>query len=48
VLDGLALTAFFLDRRVFAPHGRKLPAARSRFVDALKRIATLSPSEISS
>jgi DNA repair protein RecO (recombination protein O) len=48
VLDGLALTAFFLDRRVFAPHGRKLPAARSRFVDALKRIATLSRSEISS
>ena len=41
VLDGLALTAFFLERRVFAPHGRKLPAARSRFVDALQRIATL-------
>ena len=45
VLDGLTLTAFFLDRRVFAPHGRKLPAARSRFVDALKRIATLPSGE---
>lgn len=48
VLDGLALTAFFLDRRVFAPHGRKLPAARSRFVDALQRIATLSRDETQS
>jgi DNA repair protein RecO (recombination protein O) len=47
VLDGLALTGFFLDRRVFAPHGRKLPAARSRFVDVLQRIATLSRGEAS-
>ncbi|HEX6841192.1 MAG TPA: DNA repair protein RecO [Stellaceae bacterium] len=48
VLDGLALTAFFLDRRVFQPHARKLPAARSRFVDALQRIATLSGGETAS
>ena len=47
VLDGLALTAFFVDRRVFAPHGRKLPAARSRFVDVLQRIATLPRGEAS-
>jgi DNA repair protein RecO (recombination protein O) len=47
VLDGLALTAYFFDRRVFAPHGRKLPSARSRFVDALRRIATLSRGEAS-
>ena len=42
LLDGLALTGFFLDHRVFAPHGRKLPAARGRFVDALQRITTIS------
>ena len=47
VLDGLALTGFFLDHRVFAPHGRKLPAARSRFVDVLQRITTLSRGEAS-
>jgi DNA repair protein RecO (recombination protein O) len=40
--DGLALTGFFLDRRVFAPQGRKLPAARGRFVDALGRMTTIS------
>jgi DNA repair protein RecO (recombination protein O) len=42
VLDGLALTGFFLDSRVFAPHGRKLPAARSRFVDQLERMANMA------
>ncbi len=42
LLDGLALTGFFLDHRVFAPHGRKLPAARGRFVDVLRRITTIS------
>jgi DNA repair protein RecO (recombination protein O) len=42
LLDGLALTEYFLDHRVFAPHGRKLPAARRRFVDALTRITTIS------
>jgi DNA repair protein RecO (recombination protein O) len=42
LLDGLALTGFFLDRRVFAPHGRKLPAARGRFVDALARVTTIT------
>lgn len=42
LLDGLALTRYFLERRVFAPHGRKLPAARGRFVDALARITTIS------
>jgi DNA repair protein RecO (recombination protein O) len=47
LLDGLALAAFFLDRRVFAPHGRKLPDARSRFVDVLQRITALSRGEIS-
>lgn len=42
VLDGLVLTGFFLERRVFAPHGRDLPAARSRFVDLLRRMTTIS------
>ncbi len=41
VLDGLALTGFFLERRVFAPHGRKLPAARSRYIDALRQVLTI-------
>jgi DNA repair protein RecO (recombination protein O) len=38
--DGLALTGFFLERRVVTPHGRKMPAARTRFVDAIRRMAT--------
>jgi DNA repair protein RecO (recombination protein O) len=42
VLDGLALTGHFLSARVFEPHGRKLPAARSRFVDVLQRMVTLT------
>jgi DNA repair protein RecO (recombination protein O) len=42
VLDGSELTGFFLERRVFQPHGRHLPAARSRFVDVLRRFATIS------
>jgi DNA repair protein RecO (recombination protein O) len=39
--DGLALTGFFLERRVVEPHGRKMPAARARFVDAVRRMATI-------
>lgn len=38
VLDGIALTGFFLERRVFAPHGTRLPAARTRFVDVLHQV----------
>ncbi len=37
IIDGLALTGYFLDRRVLAPHGRKIPAARARFADVIKR-----------
>lgn len=40
--DGLALTGFFFERRVVEPHGRKMPAARARFVDAVGRMATIS------
>ncbi len=41
VFDGLDLTGFFLDRRVFSPHGKKLPAARARYVDALRQVLTM-------
>jgi DNA repair protein RecO (recombination protein O) len=42
VMDGLELTGFFLDRRVFAPHGRALPPARTRFVEFLRQFITIS------
>jgi DNA repair protein RecO (recombination protein O) len=42
VLDGLALTEYFLERRVFEPHERSMPQARSRFVDVLRRMAKIS------
>jgi DNA repair protein RecO (recombination protein O) len=42
VIDGLTLTGFFLERRVLAPHGRKLPAARGRYVDALTQVLTIA------
>ncbi len=48
VLDGLRLTGFFLDRRVFHPNGRKPPAARTRFVDLLSRTGTLATQRIES
>ncbi len=35
--DGLALTGFFLERRVVEPHGRKMPEARARLVAALQK-----------
>jgi DNA repair protein RecO (recombination protein O) len=42
VLDALRLAGFFLERRVFAPHGRGLPPARTRFLDMLRQFATIS------
>ncbi len=42
VLDGLALTGYFLDRRVFEPQDRDVPPARARFVDLIQRLATIS------
>jgi DNA repair protein RecO (recombination protein O) len=42
VLDGLALTGYFLDHRVFAPHGKKLPPARNRYVDVLRHVLTMA------
>lgn len=38
ILDGLALTGFFLEQRVFAPHRHKLPAARTRYVDVVRQV----------
>jgi DNA repair protein RecO (recombination protein O) len=34
---GLDLTGFFLERHVFWPHNKPLPAARARFMEALSR-----------
>jgi DNA repair protein RecO (recombination protein O) len=42
VADGLRLVGFFLERHVFAPLGRPLPPARSRFVDRMGQRATIS------
>jgi DNA repair protein RecO (recombination protein O) len=41
LLDGLRLAGFFLEQRVFAPHQRKLPAARSRYVDGLTKVLAI-------
>ncbi len=37
VLDGLALTGHFLERRLFRLHDRKMPAARGRFLEKFGR-----------
>jgi DNA repair protein RecO (recombination protein O) len=37
LVDGLALTGFFLERRVVEPHGRKMPPARTRFVATVRK-----------
>ncbi len=42
LLDGLTLTGHFLATHVFAPDGRKLPAARIRLVDAIAGTTTIS------
>jgi DNA repair protein RecO (recombination protein O) len=42
VIDALHLAAFFLEERVLMPNGQKLPPARSRFVDALAQLVTIS------
>ncbi len=42
VAAGLDLTGFFLARCIFAPDGRELPPARTRFVDAIARDPTIS------
>ncbi|MFQ5984823.1 MAG: DNA repair protein RecO [Alphaproteobacteria bacterium] len=43
--QGLTLTGHFFARHVFAAQGRGLPAARTRFIDRLSRIAPTSSGE---
>ena len=45
VLAGLALTGYFLERHVLAPHGAGLPAARARLVATLAA-KTTKPNQI--
>lgn len=42
ILDGLALTGYFLHRHVYRPHGRQLPDARERLLTLLRRDARRS------
>ena len=42
ITAGLVLTGHFLDRSVFAAHGRPAPPARTRLVERLGRSATIS------
>ncbi|MCB1442501.1 MAG: DNA repair protein RecO [Methyloceanibacter sp.] len=37
IVAGFALTGFFLERDVLAPHGLKVPEARNRLLDLLRR-----------
>lgn len=39
VADGLALTGYFLDRHLFAPHRRRMPEPRARLLDRMRRAA---------
>lgn len=36
ILDGFKLTSYFLEHHVLAPHQRKLPDARSRFIERIQ------------
>ncbi len=42
VLEALALTGHFLERHVFAPDGREIPAARTRLIDGIGGSTTIS------
>ena len=37
IKDGFALTGYFLEQRLYAPHQTKLPPARTRLVDLVQR-----------
>jgi len=47
ISDGLTLTGFFLERHVYQPFGRVLPAARARFVDRMGQGATIAGGQLS-
>ena len=40
IVAGLALTQYFLLHHVLAPHGGKLPEARERFAERMRRVAS--------
>jgi DNA repair protein RecO (recombination protein O) len=42
IVAALRITGHFLERHVLAPHDRRLPPARTRFVDRWRRFATIS------
>jgi DNA repair protein RecO (recombination protein O) len=42
IADGLALTGYFLDRHLFAPHQRHLPDQRARLVERIRRADALA------
>ncbi len=42
ILNGLALTAYFLEESIFRPQAKEIPASRTRFVDRVKRMDTIS------
>lgn len=43
IAAGLALTGYFLDRHLFAPHKRRLPDPRGRLVERIRRYGTGEP-----
>ncbi len=47
ISDGLVLTGYFLERLVYQPFGRALPAARARFVDRMGQGATIAGGKLS-
>jgi DNA repair protein RecO (recombination protein O) len=46
LLDGLALTGFFLERNMLNPAGTHLPPARDRYRDRLARLAAVGATEV--
>jgi DNA repair protein RecO (recombination protein O) len=44
--DGLALTGHFLERQVFAPLGKRMPAARARLLERVRRLDRVSAKRI--
>jgi DNA repair protein RecO (recombination protein O) len=44
ILDALALSGHFIGKHLLAPHEKVMPAARIRFVDRYRRLATISGS----
>ena len=43
IADGLRLTGSFLERHVFAPHGKKFPSARTRLIDRVVSSDNVAP-----